>query len=418
MLYKIKQQILLAIKWSGRFFKTDMLYVLKNGSWVSLGQAISIISALVMSIAFANLLPMHEYGLYKYIISFIGVLGAIRLSGMSSITVQASSKGFDGTLRAAIKTSLHWSVIPLLLYLGSAGYYYYKNDIGLSLGIGISGALSLVTSAYGIYGSFLNGKGKFKLSAIQVIVMQIMTFISMITSVLFTNSVLLLVLANFATTAALVLFFSFQTLRSISPDSPIDHSLLKLGKHMSLMNILSGLSAHLDKIFVFQRLGSVELALYAFAIAIPEQFRSAYKNFLAIIVPKYSILEKSALRRSVIRKNTQLMLLTLGLILSYIVSAPYIFELLFPNYLDSVFYSQIYVFVLLTIPPIFLLNTYFQIQKCTKVLYKTNMLSDIVGLLLTVGLIYFLGLLGAALSNIAGRFIRVLFFWFYFIKDK
>ncbi len=54
------------LRWSEKYIKTDMIYLVKGGFWLTLGQIISSVSSLLLVIAFANLLPKETYGIYKY----------------------------------------------------------------------------------------------------------------------------------------------------------------------------------------------------------------------------------------------------------------------------------------------------------------------------------------------------------------
>jgi O-antigen/teichoic acid export membrane protein len=50
-----------------------MVYVAKNGFWLSLGQILSIVSVIASSIVFGYFLPKEVYGEYKFILSVVGV---------------------------------------------------------------------------------------------------------------------------------------------------------------------------------------------------------------------------------------------------------------------------------------------------------------------------------------------------------
>lgn len=415
---EIRLKLYKLLKSSERLLKTDMIYVAKNASWLMLGQGVSMVFALILSIIFANLLPMQEYGIYKYILSFVGIASAFGLTGMNTAIVQASSRGFDRTLIDAIKITLRWSIVPLTLYLFSAGYYLVNSNLTLAISISCAGILNLLVNSFGLYGSYLVGKQNFKLSTIYSIVTQVINGAAIIITVLITHNVFFLILANFLSTTLLVLLFSILTLTKINTDSKTDISTITFGKHLSVMNILTTLLTHLDKIIVFQKLGAVELAIYSFSVAIPEQLRGTYKNVLGIATPKFANLSKEKLRLSIIKKIYTLTALTILVVGAYILLAPIIFQILFPKYLESILYSQIYILGLIAIPSIMLFTTYFQVQQKTSALYRINFISNIVGLSLTVIFIYAYGLLGAALLNIATRLTSVFISIFYFQKDN
>lgn len=415
---KIHQSAYNLIKRSEKLFKTDMVYVAKNGIWVMIGQIISIISAFSLSILFANLLPMQEYGVYKYVLSFVGMISAFTLTGMNSAVVQSSSRGFDKTLFAAIKLSVKWNLIPLTFYLISSSYYYLSDNTTLSISIICAGGLNILVNSFGLYGSYLVGKQKFKLASIYSIYTQVINITSIATILFITENVLYIVIVNFLSTALMVLTFFLLTMRNINRSSEVSVSSLRFGKHMSFMNIISTITTHLDKILIFQKLGAIELAIYSFAIAIPEQARGVFKNIISIAVPKYTLLNKAQLRHSIKSKICTLTIIMSIFVLTYILISPYFFKLIFPKYLESVFYSQIYILGLLTIPSIFLLNTYFQVQESTKTLYYINTFSSIADLILTIFLIYYFGLLGGVILNFVSRLITTILYFIFFYKDS
>jgi len=412
-----KQLINIFLKKSQRILKTDMTYVGKNGFWVTLGQSTTTIATLLLSVLFANLIPMNEYGIYKYILSLIAIIGIFKLSGMSNVVVQASAKGLDGTLKEAIRTSLRWGLIPLILSASVAGYYLYNGNILIGSSIFIATLLNIITGAYGLYGSHLNGKHDYKKSVLYSVATQFINTIAVVTILFVTHSIFLIILVSFLSTTLLVCLFSHHTRKSINSSKGVDTAALTLGKHMSFMNILGGLAMHLDKVFIFQRLGPIELAIYSFAIAIPEQIKGAYKNILGIAISRYATLSKQNLRISVLKKIHTISIITTVFICIYIFSAPYIFHFLFPKYTDSVIYSQLYVFSLIFVPSILLFNTYFQVQRRTLLLYKINLLGNISNLILTFVLIYLFGLWGAIWLSIVSKLNILILSIFYFWKD-
>ena len=87
----------------------------------------------------------------------------------------------------------------------------------------------------------------------------------------------------------------------------------------------------------------------------------------------------------------------------YIFAAPFVFQLLFPNYMDAVWYSQLYALCLLTIPaePF---QTYLSSKKLTQELYIIYLFYSFfqVGTMV-IGVIYW-GLVGLVVARIVTRF--------------
>ena len=85
---KIKIKAYNLLRWSEKWTKTDMIYLARGGFWLTLGQVISSLSAFLLAIAFANLLPKETYGEYKYILSIASILAIPTLTGMAFLKTQ------------------------------------------------------------------------------------------------------------------------------------------------------------------------------------------------------------------------------------------------------------------------------------------------------------------------------------------
>jgi O-antigen/teichoic acid export membrane protein len=194
--------------------------------------------------------------------------------------------------------------------------------------------------------------------------------------------------------------------------------MIRYGKHISAMNFFGTLANQLDKVLIFHYLGSAQLAIYSFAFAIPEQIKGSFKNLFGIALPKYASLPEDKLRKSIIDKTVKLTLISVCIVIAYILVSPFIYKLLFPKYLEAVFYSQIYVLGLISIPGISLISTYFQVRKDTVTLYKLTVIGNIATLILTYVLIYNFGLVGAVVENGVSWLIMLGVHIYYFSKNK
>ena len=93
----MKARLIKILRWSEKYTKTDMVYLIKNGLWSGSAQFVSAVLGLLASIAFANLLPQEIYGQYKYLFSIAGIIWAFSLTNLSISVTQAVSRGFEGT---------------------------------------------------------------------------------------------------------------------------------------------------------------------------------------------------------------------------------------------------------------------------------------------------------------------------------
>lgn len=407
-----------ALNLGERYLKTDLQYLAREGSWLSVGQAYALLSGLALSIIFAKILPREVYGNYKYVLSIGGMLAGLGLTGLTSAVIQAVAKGYTGTLESAKNTYLKWGLIILGLSAIGSIYYLLQNNYFLAISLFIAGVSIPVSGAYNLYGSYLYGLKSFRPATIFWIIGQTLSITLLIGAGYFISNAISLVLAYYLSQIIIAVGFFKYTLRKHEVSGPSDASLLSYGKHISIMNLLGTLANQLDKVLVFHYLGAAQLALYTFAFAIPEQIKGTYKNLFQIALPKYADQDPNKIRNSILDKIKRLTLITALLVVGYCLTAPLIYRLLFPAYQDAVFYSQIYMLGMIAIPGISLFGTYFQVRKDTKTLYKLSVISNLSTIVLTFVLISRFGLLGAVIENGISWFLILAIYIYYFHKDK
>src|SRR5665213_3415929 len=136
----LKERTVSLLRKSERIFKTDMVYLVKNGSWLGFAQVASTLLAFGMSLFFANVVSKDVYGNYKYIMAATGILGAVSLSGLGTVVTQGVAQGHDGVLKDAVRTSLRWGTLIAGGAIIAALYYFHQGNSVLALSMLIAGA--------------------------------------------------------------------------------------------------------------------------------------------------------------------------------------------------------------------------------------------------------------------------------------
>lgn len=404
MLKDIKDRIYRLIKWSEKYTKTDMVYLARGGSWLLLGQFFASSSALVMSIVFANYLPKETYGTYKFILSICSILAIPSLGGMGTAVTQAISQNKDKVFFQALRARLTWGILGGLGSVLLSGYYLYNQQTELAIAFLVVAVFIPLSDSLSLYGSLLGGKKDFKTSTRYDILSQIISASILLLTVIFTGNLYLLLLAYFSSWTILRFIFLRLTLRRYKLNNISDPEALTYGKHLSLMGILGMVASQVDKILIYHYLGPTELAVYSFAIAIPEQIRGVYKLSYGLALPKFSVFtDKEALKKSLIAKIRILTVLAGTIVVLYLFSAPLIYKFIFPNYISSIPYSRLFIFGLLLIPGADLLAMYFNVTKNIKILYRINNYPNFLAIIYSF---VFIGLFG-----VTGAIIKTLVFW-------
>lgn len=396
---KMRQKIYNLLRWSEKHFKTDMVYLAKGGFWLTLRHIISFFSSFLLTIAFANLLPKETFGVYKYVLSVCGILTIPTLGGINTAVIQAVARGYEGSLILALKTKIRWGMLGSLASLILAGYYYFQGNTTLAISFLIVAVFLPIMDSFAIYDSLLQGRKLFRISTRYGIISQIISVISLIGAIFFIKNLFLILLAYFAPWTILRFIFLKITLKKFQLNEQKDPQTISYGKHLSLMSILPAISQQIDKIFLFHYLGPAQLAIYSFAIAIPSQIKNPIKNLQVLILPKFSEKQTKEINKGIFDKSIRLFAFLSIITLAYILAAPFIFKVFFPNYIEAVFYSQIFsvsIPFLIVILPFSLL----QAKLAKRELYQFNISKSIFQIIILFVLIYYLGIMGAIIAKI------------------
>lgn len=414
MFSTLKQKTYNFLKWTEKWTKTDMIYLAKGGFWLSLGQAVSSISAFLLAIAFANFLPQETYGQYKYILSIAGLLAIPTLSGMNTALVQAVARGYEGSIVPAFKTKVRWGLLGGLAGIVLAGYYFFQGNTTLSIAFLITAIFVPFMDPLGVYGAYFSGRKMFKQSTRLSVITKIIATAIMATTVYLSNNIFLIILSYFAANTALRLFFFRLTLyKQNSLNKKEDPETIPYGKHLSFISIISTISFQIEKILLFHYYGAAQLAIYSISVAMPEQIKGALKLISPLALPKFSQRSNAIIKKTIVRKTIVFAIGILFLTALYILTAPIIYKYLFPQYQESILYSQIFSLSIISAAgmlPLAALNA----KMSKKQLYMFNTIGPIFQVLLFLILIKF-SIMGIILARLIYRILNV-FFVIFLIK--
>lgn len=385
----------------GKFARTDMHYVASGGKWLAIEQAISVVISFGLTIAFANLIAPEIYGQYKFILSGFGILGAFTLTGLQATVIQSVSRGHDRSLQDGVKTQLIWSVLPVIISVGVAIYYFINGNTLLGtcfllMTVGLS-----IYKSVDLFDAFLVGKKMFKIKTTYAFFQNIAYVLSMFLVILLTTDVRIMIAVYLAVWTLTSLFFYWKTKKMMVLESPKDTQLASNAKHLSILSGLGRLAQEVDKVLIFHFLGPIQLALYAFAlvpVARIDSMSSILKNLAA---PKLSTHSIEAIKKTIARKICILMTGLMGIIIVYWFAAPYFFDIFFPQYADAIMLSRVFSFSILFSIPSLLLSQIFVAHMKKKELYITRISLPLIKIAFIAIFIPLFGLWGAILSLLA-----------------
>ncbi len=362
-----------------------------------------------LSIAFAHYVDKDVYGNYRFLLSLFWTLTAFTLTGLPAALTRAVAKGQEGTFRAAFGISLRWSTPMLLIAAAGSAYYFLQGNETLGSGLAVIALLGpLMQGAY-LYGSYLEGRRAFRENALAGIAMGGIPAVALLISMLFIHEPALFLAVNLGTTVVVGFGISLIALRFYKPPAgSATTEFSRLSGHFSVMNVLSTISQQVDRLLVFHYLGAVELALYSFAAAVPDQMKNLFGNASVVAMPKFVQRSLKEIRATLVYRVSLFTALALVAAITYIIFAPWFFHTFFPNYVDSIFLSQLYALTLVPVGnmiPLAVLEAHAEKKK----LYAFNIISPLVQIgALFIGVLGF-GLIGVVVARIASRAFNLVF---------
>jgi len=401
----MQQSIVKLLRWSERYTKTDMVYLAKGGSALSFGYVVSMIVGLLFAIGLANFLPKDVYGQYSFVLSLAGIIGAFTITGLGTATTRAVAQGYEGTLHKSFLSYMRWGALTFLISSAGALYYYINENYTLALSLLIVGSLSPIAASSSLYNAYLTGKKKFTTKAIYNVIQNILPPIAILSVAYVSENVVYIILTYFLSTALIGGLLYVRTLQAFKPNKETNDETIGYAKHLSLMDILGSISLHIDKVLVFHYLGAVQLAIYTFAITVPRRLQSFNKILKTLVFPKIAEQSLESIRKNIAQKAFLLFLGAIGITAAYIFAAPYIFTYLFPQYTDSIIYSQFFALTLLFFPSM-LYNQTLLAHMRKKELYIIKISAPILRIVLLLILLPLYGIWGAISAILLTRLIE------------
>lgn len=387
-------------------FNIDANYFLKGGFWLSLTQIIVIAAGVVTTALFAHYLSENDYGIYRYLIGIAAILSSFSLTGLGEAILQTAAKKYYNFYQETLKINfLYCSSITVVSIIGGI-YYLYNENITLAIGCLLISFLQPFISSLQFIPVYLHGDGRYREATINQLTKTVIVSTASII-VLFQTNDLILLFTTYLAAQVLSNVLSYALYRkraSVETPYEIKKTYLRYAKHTSLRNAISLIANRIDTIIIFSSLGATQLAMYTIAIIVPEQLKGSMKNLTALLIPKYSIGNKQFSPGYIVKRSIQLFLLLSLITTIYIILAPYLYQVIFPKYTESVIYSQIFA---LGFPSLIFYIPYsiLKVRLEENVLYKITLSSSIIQATLMLAMTIPFGIMGTVLSSVIYRYV-------------
>ncbi len=307
-------------------------------------------------------------------------------------------------MRQGFWENLRWSLFIFLGALVAAVYYFTLHNTTLAIGILVGGCLSPLLTSANLAGAFLGGKKDFKRqslyfglwgSGIPIVALIGAIFVS-------TNPLWLVIVYCVANTASSLYFYK-RTVDVYHPDAAKkDPGMMRYSKHLSFLGVLGGIAGNLDQVLLFHYVGAAELATYNFATAILDQTGGPLKTVSSMITARYATHSDKSIADNIWNKVFLLFLLGVAIIVVYIPLAPIIYRFLFPGYVDSIPYSQVYALSMLSVvfSPF---GAYLSAKRKIKAQYISSILSYVLEIVVMLAGVIGWGLWGIIVARVLLR---------------
>lgn len=406
MLKIAKKKINPFLDWISQKFKMDAHYLAKGGFWLSLGTVLSLLISFGLIVAFGHFITPEEYGNYGYILSWIGIFSIFSLSGMGIAITKETASGSTTALMDGFKAKLKWGILASLIAI-IVGLYFLlvEKNSQIYLPVFLSSLFIPFLNATGIYSSFLSGKKLFKLKVKYSLINQIGYTISVLFVLLTIPSVFWLVFAYFASQTLIHTIF-FIKVKNQFPEQKSSikkqdqKSLVRYGRHLTFISLIETIAGQLDKLIIFSVLNPASLAIYSFALVGPAKIKSLLKIINQLAFPKLAAKGKKEAHKVVTSRLKEFFALSVISIIAYYFLAPYFYKFFFPQYIESISYSQMLALTIISFPAS-IITTYFQAQEKTKKLYLIKTSISLIRIVFLAVFINILGLMGAVITTIS-----------------
>ena len=381
-----------------------MVYLFKGGFLLTGSDVVLAFLSLGLSVLIAAYVPKETYGIYRYIIAIANTVVIFSLTGMNSAVSRAVALGREGVFQKSLSVQFRYAVLQFTAAAAVGTYYLVQGNTTYTIAFFIIAVVAPISGVLNTYVAYLTGKKDFVRVASWKIQSGIVSTAAMAAVVLNSPTIISLIIAYFVSALITNTWFLWRTFHLYKPSGAYNEEDISYGKHLSVMNNVNILASQLDSILIYHLLGPVSLAIYSFAVLIPERLRALLGFLPNIALPRIAGRSREELRGTVQHRMTLTLIGTLAMAIAYAATAPLFFSIFFPQYLEAVPYTMAAGLFLLVAAPGYL-NTILTAEGSYRALYYVSLSTPILKIVMSVIFIILFGIWGA----IAARLIAAAF---------
>ncbi len=383
----------------GNFIQLDLDYYIRNSFYLITARGVMMACGLLLSVTFARLVSQESYGQWNYLFSILGICAILTLPGMSTAILQAVATGHDRVLIDGTKHRFRWSLLGSLVLAGVGLYYLLAGTAELGKGLLVAAIFLPFYQSFDSYTAYITGKKQFDRLAKYQIITQVAAILVTVLVIYLARNLAIIIIAYLISFSVLKGYFFRITSREAT-NQKSDPSAIAFGNRMTITQIPTMVRDQYDKIIIALFLSFTDLAIYSIALAFSEILSPLRSIIASLVFPKLAQMDKEQ-AYSEVRKRWPLVIAGFAVIGSILIAlCPYVIPFLYSQkYAASVLYAQLLIVSVVISAPVQIINkALFPSQRRIKDLYKLQISSSAVGIILATVLVISYGLLGAVIA--------------------
>ncbi len=384
-------------------------YLINGLSNLSAASLVGILCGLATAYAFANYLDKELFGQYQFILTLITLFSIFSLRGVQYSIIQGvrnkESNVLINNITKFIVYALPIAGVGLLISI----YYFYSAGEALGISILIAAVTFPFFKGFSFYSTIFTARKEFKKQAIFDSIYSLIPTVFIILAIFTISNITQLVsiyLLSNIVVSGILLYIAIKMTRNEHVAQLVNQSPTK-ALHRSTNISIVEFEKMVHQLLIFNILGATALATYALA-ALPVREMTRIQKMLRILaLPKITEIDKTKIKKILYSKTVSLFSIFSFISLLYVIAAPFVLPLLFPQYPESVLLTQIIIWML-PFSSIFLIYQALVFYSNEKKLYAINILTLTVRIILVSAGIIYSGLTGVAIGIVLAMFFRFL----------
>lgn len=377
--------------------------LLSDAGWVLVLRLVRQVLAILVVAILVRLVSKDDFGRYQLVVTLVGLFAVTSPPGVARAIIQSVARGRLGTFREGTRLSFRFSFAGALLMLLVAGWFFYQGDMPLALALAAGALLFPATQGLNQWQSLQIGRKQFRENSLRISIGVIAAAVCTIAAPLagFTKPYMLVIAAYIALAMQNVIQQRIA-LASVPEDAEVEEGSIHYALHTSVWDVFNTIANYVDRLMVFM-ISPAALAAYAVADRIPEVLKVNMQQAMSVLVPRFA--ERKRYTRSLDRKLTLVSLVAIVAILFVTFAIlPFVFPILYgEEYISSLLICQLVLVSMACGAPAITKNAFINARLDKKGQRNVMAVSAVIRIASSVGLVIWLGILGAAISTILYR---------------